>query len=279
MGYSVTDSCESVGISRSHYYERINGTTPRKKRTRDDSALIDKVKELKTAHPFWGYRRIRAWLVHREGILINEKKVRRLMKENGLVAISHKYRIRRAAATQKARASRPHQVWGIDMTKFWIDSFGWAYLVIILDWYTKKTVGWDLSARSKSEDWLKALDSAVLNEFPNGTRGHGLKLVSDNGCQPTSTAFMKATATLEIEQIYTSFNNPKGNADTERMMRTIKEELIWLNDFASFEQAKDALAHWTDNDYNKLYVHSALGYRSPEEFAKQFDEIITTKAA
>jgi len=90
---------------------------------------------------------------------------------------------------------------------------------------------------------------------------------------------MKATATLEIEQIYTSFSNPKGNADTERMMRTIKEELIWLNDFASFEQAKDALAHWIENDYNKLYVHSTLGYMSPEEFEKQFHGQLTAKAA
>ena len=88
-----------------------------------------------------------------------------------------------------------------------------------------------------------------------------------------------ATATLEIEQIYTSFNNPKGNADTERMMRTIKEELIWLNDFTSFEQAKNALKHWIENDYNKLYVHSALGYVSPEEFEKQFHEKLVAKAA
>jgi len=279
MGYSITDSCISVGISRSYYYKCIGGVAPRKKRAKDDSALIDKIKQLKAAHPFWGYRRLRAWLVHRDGILINEKKVRRIMKENGLVAMPAKHRCHRAATIQKAKPSQPHQVWGIDMTKFWIDSFGWAYLVIVLDWYSKKTVGWDLSARSKSEDWLRALDGAVLNEFPNGTRGHGLKLVSDNGCQPTSTAFMKATATLEIEQIYTSFNNPKGNADTERMMRTIKEELIWLNDFTSFEQAKNALKHWIENDYNKLYVHSALGYVSPEEFEKQFHEKLVAKAA
>jgi len=242
----------------------------RRKRARDDSALIEKVKELKTNHPFWGYRRIRAWLVYRGCMAVNGKKVRRIMKENGLITVHQRGRRCRGTVLPKARASRPLQIWGIDMTKFFIDSFGWAYLVIVLDWCTKKIVGWDLSTRCKSKDWLKALDEAVLNEFPNGTRGHGLKLVSDNGCQPTATAFIKTASLLGIEQIYTSYNNPKGNADTERMMRTIKEELIWLNNFASFEQAKNALQNWIENDYNKLYVHSTLGYLSPDEFEKQF---------
>ncbi len=64
-------------------------------------------------------------------------------------------------------------------------------------------------------------------------RGNGLKLMSDNGSQPTSLSFMKACSNLEVEQVFTSYNNPKRNADTERMIRTIKEELVGLRDWES----------------------------------------------
>lgn len=125
------------------------------------------------------------------------------------------------------------------MTKFMIPVMGWVYLVIVLDWYTKKIVVWDVSLRSKATDWKGALDMAINSEFPEGVRGKGVILISDNGSQPTATSFMKDMVTLDIEQIFTSYDNPKGNAETERMIRTIKEEIIWLNEFSSFEEAKD----------------------------------------
>lgn len=104
---------------------------------------------------------------------------------------------------------------------------------------------------------------AIQGEFPEGVRGSGLYLISDNGSQPTSTSFMRDMANLGIKQISTSYDNLKGNADTERVMRTIKEEVIWINKLGSFEEAMGKIAQWIDLDYNKLYVHSQLGYMSP----------------
>ncbi len=66
---------------------------------------------------------------------------------------------------------------------------------------------------------------AINREFPGGVRGNGLKLITDNGSQPTAASFVKDMATLGIEQIFTSCDNPKGNANTERVMRMIKEEI------------------------------------------------------
>ncbi len=77
---------------------------------------------------------------------------------------------------------------------------------------------------------------------------------------------MKNMALLDIEQIFTSYNNPKGNAETERMIRTIKEEVIWLEEFASFSEARETIGRWMEQDYNHEDPHSALGYRSPVEF-------------
>ncbi len=121
------------------------------------------------------------------------------------------------------------------------------------------------------------MQMAVDREFPEGVRDQGLKLVSDNGSQPTSRAFMKEMAILGIEQIFCSYDNPKGNADTERMMRTIKEEVIWLNDFSGLLEAKEIIDKWIGVDYNQLYVHSKLGYISPEEFESLYNKQICLK--
>jgi len=90
--------------------------------------------------------------VHREKIWVNEKRVRRVMKGNGLMATQTVHKAKRASQRSKPRAERPRQYWGIDMTKFLIPVLGWVYLVVVLDWYTKKVVGWDLSLRSRASD-------------------------------------------------------------------------------------------------------------------------------
>jgi len=77
---------------------------------------------------------------------------------------------------------------------------------------------------------------------------------------------MAAMGTLEIQQVLTSYDNPKGHADTERLMRTITEERLWLREFTSLEEARAAIHHWITVEYNRPYVHSALGYKSALEF-------------
>jgi len=280
-GYRVKDACEAVGISRSGYYSTVKGKLPQGEKKGDvwDEGLLEKMKVLKAEHPFWGYRRVWAWLRHRENVVVNQKRVRRIMKESGLMVSKKVHRPKRISPRSKPRANRPCQYWGIDMTKFLISSFGWVYLVVVLDWYTKKVVGWDLSLRSRATEWKEAIDMAIQREFPQGVRGSGLKVISDNGSQPTSTSFMRDMRTLGIEQIFTSYDNPKGNADTERMIRTIKEELIWVNEFSSLEEARKKIGRWIEVDYNKLYVHSELGYRSPEEFEAWYYEEALKRAA
>lgn len=278
-GYTIRDACEALGISRSGYYYSLKRKAQDQREEIREDGILEKIKDLKADHPFWGYRRVWAWLRYREDLLINQKRVRRLMKENGLMATQTVHKAKRMSQRSKPRAERPREYFGIDMTKFLISSLGWVYLVVVLDWCTKKVVGWNLSLRSKASDWRKALEMALLREFPYGVRGSGLKLVSDNGSQPTSTSFMRDMKILGIEQIFTSYDNPKGNAETERMMRTIKEEVIWLNEFSSLEEAREKIGKWIEIDYNKLYVHSELGYMSPEEYEAMYYEEELRKAA
>jgi transposase InsO family protein len=113
------------------------------------------------------------------------------------------------------------------------------------------------------------LEQAVQRQCPEGVQGQGLSLMSDNGCQPTSVSFMKACATLGITQACTSYNNPKGNADTERLMRTLKEELLGLREWTSPLERERALAAWVDWS-NTRYLHSALGYRTPCQVEQEY---------
>ena len=188
------------------------------------------------------------------------------MKEHQLLVSQIKHLKAKRPTRPKPKASRPNEYWGIDMTKVMIPSSGWVYLVVVLDWYTKKIVGHTLRIQSKSRDWLDALNSAVIDQFPDGIRNHReLSLVSDNGSQPASESFMKGCSELGIRQIFASYDNPKGNADTERVIRTIKEDFVWPRQWDSLFEFEESLADWVDR-YNTDYPHSAIGYLTPQQF-------------
>ncbi len=231
--------------------------------------LVIKIKDVKAEHPFWGYRRVWAYLRYIDGLIVNKKRVYRLMREHNLTVKPNTRLIaKRISERPKPRADRPKQWWGIDMTKVMTEG-GWVYVVIVLDWYTKKIVGHYSGTRATSRDWLEALEKGLNREYPQGVRGQRLKLMSDNGSQPTSLSFMKTCSNLEVEQVFTSYNNLKGNADTERMIRTMKEELFWLREWESERELSLELNKWVEY-YNRSYLHSAHGYRTPVQVEEEY---------
>jgi len=238
-----------------------------------DRQLLQEIEPIKAEHPSWGYRNVWSYLRYRQGLVVGKNRVYRLLKEHRLLRIdTRKLRATRVPTTVKPRTDRPNELWGIDMTKIMVESWGWLYLVVVKDWGSKKIVGWDLSLTSKTEDWLRALNQAVNFQFPEGIREHGkLMLVSDNGCQPTSEAFMKSSSILGIKQVFTSYNNPKGNADTERVIRTLKEDLIWPREWFSFQQLRNALEKWF-RDYNEDFPRSAIGYLTPCQYEAKYNQ-------
>ena len=240
--------------------------TPSPRIAQRDVPLVARIQGLKAEHPFWGYRRCWATLHYVEGLAVNKKRVLRIMRAHGLlVPPNRRLKACRTPTRSKPRPTRPNEWWGIDMTKIAVESFGWVYLVVVLDWYTKKVVGYHIGLQSTAAHWLQALDMAVNRQFPNGVRGAELHLMSDNGSQPTAVRFMATCGLLGIAQAFTSYSNPKGNADTERFIRTLKEECLWLRIWTSpFEVAQAAEAWFTS--YNTGYLHSSLGYRTPEAF-------------
>lgn len=238
-----------------------------------DARVLARIREIKADHPFWGYRRVSNHLLYVDQMTVNRKRVLRIMRQNDLLVTPNlRLKAKRTPTRSKPKADRPNQWWGTDMTKVMIDGFGWVYLVIVLDWHTKKIVGYYAGMQCKAIHWLAALNMAVNRQFPNGVRGQELHLMSDNGCQPTSETYMHSCRTMGIDQAFTSYNNPKGNADTERMMRTIKEELVWLKEWRSPFDFAQRFERWAEVDYNQNYRHSTLKNKTPLMFEKeQFD--------
>lgn len=232
-------------------------------------ALLEQIKEIKTDHPLWGYRRVWSYLKFRQGFIVNKKRIHALMKENGLLVTKLvRLKAKRGPTRPKPVASHPNQFWGIDMTKIKLHSWGWLYLTVVLDWHTKEILGHSLSLQSKTSDWMDALERAVNTRFPSGIREslkEQLFLISDNGCQPTSQRFMMDCSLLGIKQIFTTWSNPKGNSDTERVMRTIKEDIVWPFEWDSPFDFEISLAKWID-DYNSDFPHQSLGNLTPRQF-------------
>jgi putative transposase len=136
-------------------------------------------------------------------------------------------------------APHPNHVWQSDMTKVWAGpSVGWAYLVSVIDCCTREIVGWDLSLLCRTEEALAALNRAVLEVLPFGSRGTGLTLTIDNGTQFTSARYVETLNQLGITHRRTAYNHPEGNSYIERFHRSLKEEEVWLNEYQNFDQAE-----------------------------------------
>jgi len=237
-----------------------------------DALVLPIIRQLKAEHPFWGYRRIWAYLFFVELLKINKKRVYRLLRENDLlVKGDEKLKAKRTTRQSKPRPEKPNSWWGVDMTKV-LTAEGWAYLVVVNNWFTKKILGAFVAGRSRASNWLEAVNLAVNRQFPQGIReaeSFELNLMSDNGSQPTSVTFMRQCRTLGIWQAFTAYANPKGNADTERLIRTLKEELCWLREWSSVEELKIAVEKFVEY-FNANYLHSALGYKTPNAFENEW---------
>jgi putative transposase len=156
------------------------------------------------------------------------------------------------------------------MTQVVVEGFGWVYIVVLLDWCTQTIVGYYAGMQGAARHWLAALDMAVNRQLAVGARGQGLALMSDDGGQPPAAAFMRACAPLGIHPAFASDHSPKGNADTERLTRTLTEGRLWLREWTCPSELMAALTAWLIT-YNEPYLHSALGYKRPKQCERDHD--------
>ena len=201
---------------------------------------------------------------------MNKQRMLRLMREHHLrVSPTATLKAKRTPMGHQPKPTKPNEWWGGDMTQVLVEGCGWVSIVSVLDWYAKVIGGHSAGLQCRAQHWLVALDRAVSRQFPAGAHGQGLALMSANGCQPTSVAFLKACSTLGIQQAFTSDNNPQGNADTERLMRTLTEECLWRKEWPCPLERMRALEDWITDDHAHD-SHSALGYKPPRQFERHY---------
>jgi putative transposase len=245
-----------VGVARSGLYYRPVVVD---EETLELMRLLD---EQYTRTPFYGIRRMTAWL-RTQGFAVNHKRVGRLLRLLGLDAIYPKPNLSAPAPAHRiypyllrnVAIVRVDQVWSTDITYVRLRG-GWVYLVAIIDWYSRYVLSWELSVTMETSFCISALEWALMGSRPEIFN-------TDQGSQFTSAAF---TSTLEEAGIAISMDGrgrALDNVFVERLWRSVKYEEVYLKDYSDVSEARENLRRYFEF-YNRERLHQALGYRTPE---------------
>ncbi len=172
---------------------------------------------------------------------------------------------RRKKEWGRVETSAPNQIWQSDMTKIWAGpAAGWAYLACVIDCCPREIGGWNLSHRCRTEDALAAVEQAVLERLPAGSRSASWTLTTDNGTQFTSSRFLETLARLGITHRRTAYHHPEGNSYIERFHRSLQEEEVWTCEDRNLEEAQAWIARWIQ-EYKHDRPDRGAGNRTPHE--------------
>jgi len=237
-----------------------------------DPELREKIRQLCTEdrHQDYGHRRIRALLRRRFGIVVNRKTVARIMREEDLAQPKLRFKPSRPPHVEKMRPESPNTAWQIDMTSFALADLTPLFLIVVIDAYTRKIVGWSLDRRCRAAEWIAALRLGLeWQGILTPEQAAQLVVRSDNGAQPCSKRFVEFLGSRGVRGQYTGYDAPDDNAFVERVIRTIKEEEIWPNVYESWSEAHAAIDRYV-RWYNEERIHSALDYRTPCEVEQEW---------
>ena len=258
----IAQQCRLLAVSRSAVYRKPAEVSA------EDRAIMALIDRHYLARPYYGSRRMAAWLAT-QGHVVNRKRVQRLMRVLGLVAIYQRPNTSKPAAAHKIypyllgglAIERVNQVWCADVTYIPMAK-GFLYLVVIMDWASRAVLAWRLSNTLGADFCVDALEEALARY------GRPEIFNTDQGSQFTSEAF---TGTLKEHAITISMDG-KGrcmdNIFVERLWRSLKYEEVYLNAYATVTEAKAGIGAWL-TFYNDERQHQNLGYRTPRQICEK----------
>jgi len=253
----ISRQCELLGLNRSSYYYRSQ---------RNDSYnnyLMRLIDEQYTRRPTLGVEKMTTWL-NRQGHWVNEKRIRRLMRLMGLYAVYPKPRLSQSNDEHKkypyllrgVTIDHPDQVWTSDISYIRL-LHGFVYLTVIMDWFSRYVLSWELSITLEKDFCIDALKRALSVSKPEIFN-------SDQGPQYTSDKFIEVLEEKDIDISMDGRGRVFDNIFVERLWRTVKYEEVYLHDYWSVREAREGLSDFFPF-YNTERPHASLNGRTPFE--------------
>jgi transposase InsO family protein len=273
-------ACAALDLGRGSYYRGRRappGTAAQAGPSPSNAAWAAALERVVLAFPSYGYLRVTKHL-QREGFRVNHKRIYRLMRQAGWLHARARGRVRTTdsdhgwaiypnllPACGWRALTAPDQAWGADLTYVRLRD-GFCYLAVLLDLFSRRIVGWNVSESLEADGALGALEQALVSREPRAGWIHH----SDRGVQYACREYVQRLKQAEARISMAAVGAPKENAPTERWMRTAKEEEVDLEAYRDFREARQAIGRFIEEVYNRKRLHSALGYRPPSEFEEIF---------
>jgi len=275
---SIERMCLLGGVSRAGFYRSLQEQMP----VEEDMEVRSAIQRIAVEHRRrYGYRRIAAEL-RRRGMLVNHKRVARIMREDNLLGVQprafvvttdsdHKLEVYLNLAG-RMKLTGVNQLWVADITYIRLHR-EFVYLAVILDAYSRKVVGWELDRTLAARLPIAALEKAITERQPPP----GLVHHSDRGVQYASGDYVRILSKHQMIPSMSRPANPYDNASCESFLKTLKREEIYANEYRDLEHLRANIQEFIEQYYNRCRLHSALGYRPPEEF-EQAAQVEATSA-
>ena len=254
-------------LSASSFYHK---PTDKSEKAQQDADLRDRIEAICLEFPRYGYRRVTAAL-RQQNLWVNHKKVLRIMQDSGLLCrVKHKWVkttnskhqfLRYPNLTKGININHLNQVWLADITYIRIRA-GFVYLAAILDACSRKVIGYAISTSLDAGLVLKALKMAVAKRRP----GPGVIHHSDQGIQYASREYVDELQRYGFQISMSGRGNPYENARMESFFKTLKYEEVYLWEYETYQDVIARLPYFLEEVYNRKRIHSAIGYRSPDDF-------------